>query len=74
MKQYNIRVYFFIFDTWCRLIFYLFLHKIVELRQFHFFNMASKIALKGHVAIFIIFIDLNEGNIYKQYSVKVSQQ
>ena len=50
------------------------MHKIVELRQFHFFNMASKIALKGHVAIFIIFIDLNEGNIYKQYSVKVSQQ
>ena len=59
----------FIFDPWCGLIFfYLFLHKIVELRQFHFFQMVSKIAIKGHVTIFIIFIDLNEGNIYKQYS------
>ena len=64
----------FIFDPWCRLIFYLFLPKIVEFRQFQFFNMASKIAIKGHVAIFIIFIELNEGKIYKQYSVKVSQQ
>ena len=62
------------FDTWCRWMFYLFLHKIVGLRQFHFFNMASKMAIKGHDAIFIIFRDLNEGNIYKQYSVKVSQQ
>ena len=58
----------FIFDPWCRLIFYLFLPKIVELRQFHFFQMVSKIAIKGHVTIFIIFIDLYEGNIYKQYS------
>ena len=55
-------------------MFYLFLHTIIELRQFHFLNMASKMAIKGHVTIFIIFIDLNEGNIYKQYSVKVSQQ
>ena len=50
--------------TWCRWMFYLFLHKMVVLRKFHFFNMASKMAIKGHVTIFIIFIDLNEGIIY----------
>ena len=55
-------------------MFYLFLHKIVVLRQFHFFNMASKMAIKGHVTTFIIFIDLNEGNIYMPHSVKVSKQ
>ena len=29
------------FDTWCRWMFYLFLHKIVVYRHFQIFNMAS---------------------------------
>ena len=41
---------------------------------FHIFNMASKMATKGHVTIFII-IGSNESFIqYLQHSVKVSQQ
>ena len=32
----------------------LYLHKMVVYRHFHIFNMASKMAAKGHVTIFII--------------------
>ena len=42
---------------------YLFLHKIVVYRHFSYVNMASKMAAKGHVTIFII-IDSNECFIY----------
>ena len=51
------------FDTWCRWMFYLSLHKIVDYRHFHIFNMASKMATKGHVTI-IIIINTNENFIY----------
>ena len=51
------------FDTWCRWMFYLFLHRIVVYRHFHIFNMASKMAANGHVTIFII-IASNERFIY----------
>ena len=61
------------FDTWCRWIVSLFLHKIVVLGIFQIFNMAFKMATKGHVTIFII-IDSNKSFIYQQHSVKVSQQ
>ena len=50
-----------------------FLHDIVVYRHFHIFNMASKMAAKGHVTIFFI-IDSNKSFIYKQHSVKVSQR
>ena len=43
------------FDIWCRWMFYLFLHKIVVYMYFFiFFNVASKMAAKGHVTILII--------------------
>ena len=61
------------FDTWCRRMFYLVLHKIAVYRHFNIFNMASKKATKGHMTIFII-IDSNESFIYQQHSVKVSKQ
>ena len=51
------------FDTWCRWMFYLFLHKIVVMGIFHIFKMASEMAAKGHVTIFIIIIS-NESFIY----------
>ena len=41
--------------------------------MFHIFNMAFKLATKGHVTIFII-IGSNESCIYDQHSVKVSQR
>ena len=62
------------FDTWCRKMFYLFLHKINVFRHFSYFNMASKMAANGHVTIFFINIGSNEYFIYKQHSVKVSHQ
>ena len=49
--------------TWCRWMFYLILHKIVVYRHFSYFNMASIMATKGHVTIFII-IGSNESLIY----------
>ena len=52
---------------------YLFLHKRVVCRHFHIFNMASKMAANGHLTIFII-IASNTSLIYKQHSIKVSQQ
>ena len=42
------------FGAVCRLMFYLFLHKIVVYGHFSYFNMASKMATKVHVTIFII--------------------
>ena len=42
------------FETWCRWIFYFFLHKIVVYRHFSYFNMASNMAAKGHVTIFLL--------------------
>ena len=50
-----------------------FLHKIVVYRHFFIFQYGFKMAAKGHVTIFII-IGSNECFIYKQHSVKVSQQ
>ena len=44
-------------------MFYLFLHEIVVYRHFHIFNMASKMAAKGHVTIFLI-IGLNNSFFY----------
>ena len=35
-------------------VYLFFLHKIVVYRYFSYFNMASKMAAKGHVTIFII--------------------
>ena len=53
--------------------FILFLHKIAVYRHFSYFNVASKMAAKGHVTIFII-IGSNKCFIYLQHAVKVSQQ
>ena len=56
-------------------MFYLFLfffHKIVVYRHFSYFNVASKMAAKGHVTK-IFIIGSNECFIYYQHSVKVSQ-
>ena len=61
------------YDTWCRWMFYLFLHKIFFYRIFYVFIVASEIAANGHVTIFII-IRSNKSFIYKLHSVKVSQQ
>ena len=51
------------FGTWCRWMFYRFLHKTVVYRHFSSFNMASEMATKGHMPIFII-IGLNVSFIY----------
>ena len=50
-----------------------FLHKIMFIGIFFIFQHGFKMAAKGHVTIFII-IGSNDSFIYKQHSVKVSQQ
>ena len=50
-----------------------FFYKIVVNKHFSCFNMASKMAAKGHVTILII-IGSNECFMYKKHSVRVSQQ
>ena len=51
------------YTTWCRWMFYLFLHNIVVYRHFSYFQYGFKMAANGHVTIFII-IGLNESFIY----------
>ena len=52
---------------------YLFLHNIDVYRHFSYFQYDLQNGAKGHVTIFFI-IGSNEGFIYEQHFVKVSQQ
>ena len=58
MKQYNLLCLILGEDGCLQ-----FLHKIVVYRHFSYFNMASKVATKGRLTIFII-VDSNESFIY----------
>ena len=61
------------FNTWCRWMFYLFLHKIVVYRHFSYFQYGFQNG-RQRSRDYLFIIGSNKSFIYHLHYVKVSQR